>query len=168
MRLSRVLVLILATAVAACDKAAETPAATPPPAAAAAAAPAGIPAPPDVATVPADATRTKSGLAFKILKPGTGTIHPLITSTFVANYTGWTTDGKMFDSSVNRGTPLEMPLSNVIDGWKEGMQLMVIGEKRRFWIPESLAYQGQPGSPAGMLVFDIELLDIKPPKSDIK
>jgi len=77
------------------------------------------------------------------------------------HYTGWTTDGKMFDSSVTSGRPLEMPLARVIDGWKEGLRLMVIGEKRRFWIPEALAYQGQPGAPAGTLVFDIELLDIK-------
>jgi len=78
------------------------------------------------------------------------------------HYTGWTTDGQMFDSSVAKGgEPLTMPLTRVISGWTEGLQLMVIGEKRRFWIPENLAYQGQPGSPAGVLVFDIELLDIK-------
>ncbi|MEI6244013.1 MAG: FKBP-type peptidyl-prolyl cis-trans isomerase [Acidobacteriota bacterium] len=165
MRLSRVLVLILVTAlsgVAACSEpATEAPATNTPAASAPAPAPAAVPAPPDVAKPPADASTAKSGLAWKVLKAGTGTIHPTLKSTFVVHYTGWTTDGQMFDSSSLRGEPLEMPLARVIDGWKEGMQLMVIGEKRRFWIPEILAYQGQPGSPAGMLVFDIELLDIK-------
>jgi peptidylprolyl isomerase len=76
------------------------------------------------------------------------------------NYTGWTTDGKMFDSSVQRGEPATFSLNQVIPGWTEGLQMMVEGEKRRFWIPESLAYQGQPGQPAGMLVFDVELIRI--------
>jgi peptidylprolyl isomerase len=67
----------------------------------------------------------------------------------------------MFDSSVTSGRPLEMAVNRVIQGWREGLEMMVIGEKRRFWIPQDLAYQGQPGSPAGMLVFDVELLDIK-------
>ena len=69
----------------------------------------------------------------------------------------------MFDSSVTRGEPAEFPLSGVIKGWTEGVQLMVVGEKRRFWIPEGLAYgPSVPGSgrPGGMLVFDIELLEI--------
>jgi peptidylprolyl isomerase len=77
------------------------------------------------------------------------------------DYSGWTTDGKMFDSSLTRGEPAEFPLGGVIAGWTEGLQLMVKGEKRRFWIPEALAYKGAPGAPAGMLVFDVELLDIK-------
>ncbi len=76
------------------------------------------------------------------------------------HYSGWTTDGAGFDSSVKRGTPATFPLSRVIAGWTEGLQLMVEGEKRRFWIPESLAYKGRPGSPAGMLVFDVELISI--------
>ena len=63
------------------------------------------------------------------------------------HYTGWTTDGKMFDSSVVRGTPATFPLDRVIAGWTEGVPLMVVGEKRRFWIPQNLAYQGQPGMP---------------------
>jgi peptidylprolyl isomerase len=79
------------------------------------------------------------------------------------HYSGWTTDGKMFDSSVTRGKPTSFPLNRVIKGWTEGLQLMVIGEKTRFWIPEELAYKGKPGRPQGMLVFDVELLEIKPP-----
>jgi peptidylprolyl isomerase len=122
--------------------------------------PAGIPAPTDVAAAPADAEKTKSGLASKLLKKGTGTDHPSASSSVSVHYTGWTTDGKMFDSSVKRGTPATFRLNGVIPGWTEGLQLMVAGEKRRFWIPEELAYKGRKGPPAGMLVFDVELLEI--------
>ena len=77
------------------------------------------------------------------------------------HYTGWTTDGKMFDSSVMRGEPTSFPLDHVIKGWTEGVQLMVVGEKTRFWIPEKLAYKGQGGAPKGMLVFDVELISYR-------
>ena len=120
-----------------------------------------IPAPADVAEIPGDAQKTASGLASKVLKKGTGTAKPTKNDTVKVHYTGWTTDGKMFDSSVQRGEAAEFPLSGVIPGWTEGMQLMVVGEKRRFWIPKELAYNDRPGRPAGMLVFDVELLDIK-------
>jgi len=119
-----------------------------------------IPAPPDVAAPPADAVVTSSGLASKVLEPGTGSDHPLATDKVKVHYTGWTTDGKMFDSSVVRGKPALFPLDKVIAGWTEGVQLMVEGEKRRLWIPEKLAYAGRPDRPQGMLVFDVELLDI--------
>lgn len=118
-------------------------------------------APSDVAAPPADAEVTASGLASKVLKAGTGTEHPTATSTVNVHYTGWTTDGKRFDSSVERGETISFPLNRVIAGWTEGVQLMVVGEKRRFWIPEALAYQGRPGAPAGMLVFDVELFEIQ-------
>jgi FKBP-type peptidyl-prolyl cis-trans isomerase len=117
-----------------------------------------IPAPPDVASPPDDAEVTASGLATKVLEPGTGTEHPGAADLVEVHYTGWTTDGKMFDSSVVRGEPIGLPLNAVIAGWTEGVQLMVVGEKRRLWIPEDLAYGGAPGKPAGMLVFDVELL----------
>jgi len=120
-----------------------------------------IPAPPDVAAPPADATRTPSNLATKVLTPGKGSRHPRPNSRVTVHYTGWTTDGKMFDSSVQRGTPATFGLDQVIAGWTEGVQMMVEGEKRRFWIPESLAYQGAPGAPRGMLVFDVELIKIE-------
>jgi FKBP-type peptidyl-prolyl cis-trans isomerase len=122
--------------------------------------------PEDVAKPPATAKKTKSGLAYRVLTPGTGKEHPSATSHVSVNYSGWTTDGKMFDSSVTRGRPASFALDQVIPGWTEGVQLMVPGEKRRFWIPEDLAYKGRPGAPAGMLVFDIELVsirDAKPP-----
>ena len=117
-------------------------------------------APPDVAAPPPDAEKRPSGLASKVLTRGTGTRHPRPNSRVTVHYTGWTTDGQMFDSSVSRGEPITFGLDEVIAGWTEGVQLMVEGEKRRFWIPESLAYKGQPGSPAGMLVFDVELIKI--------
>ncbi|MGB5660341.1 MAG: FKBP-type peptidyl-prolyl cis-trans isomerase [Thermoanaerobaculia bacterium] len=120
-----------------------------------------IPAPPDVASAPADADVTDSGLASKVLEPGTGTEHPGAADIVKVHYTGWTTDGAVFDSSVSRGEPIGLPLNRVIAGWTEGVQLMVVGEKRRFWIPEELAYGGQPGRPAGMLVFDVELLSMQ-------
>lgn len=132
-------------------------------AAAAAAPPAGpaaIPAPEDVAAVPATAHTEASGLASRVLTAGTGTRHPASTSVVEVHYTGWTTDGHMFDSSVQRGSPAQFPLDHVIAGWTEGVQLMVEGETRRFWIPEGLAYQGRPGPPAGMLVFDVQLIHI--------
>ena len=119
-----------------------------------------IPAPSDVAAAPADAETTASGLASKVLEAGTGSTHPTGTSNVTVHYTGWTTDGRMFDSSVTRGQPATFPLNGVIRGWTEGVQFMVVGEKRRFWIPEELAYGGRR-DPRGMLVFDVELIAIQ-------
>lgn len=134
--------------------------------------------PADVAEAPKDATKTDSGLAYKVLSKGKGTEKPTKESTVTVNYSGWTTDGKMFDSSITRGKPATFPLGRVIKGWTEGLQLMVVGEKTRFWIPKDLAYGDQPGKPAGMLVFDVELIEIgakqanphggRPPKPSIK
>lgn len=129
------------------------------------AAPAGdIAAPADVAAAPADAEKTASGLASKVLTKGTGTEKPTAEDTVTVHYTGWETNGKMFDSSVKRGQPTSFALNQVIKGWTEGLQLMVVGEKRRFWIPADLAYGDtptRPGAPAGMLCFDVELISIK-------
>ena len=141
--MSAVRIAVLALALAACDTG-PTP-----------------PVPSDVAAVPADAQTTKSGLASRVLRAGTGTAHPNRNSTVTVHYSGWTTDGKMFDSSVKRGEPTTFALTQVIAGWTEGLQLMVVGEQRRFWIPEALAYRGVDGRPAGMLVFDVELIAIE-------
>jgi peptidylprolyl isomerase len=126
-------------------------------------------APPDVAAAPADAECTDSGLCSKVLAAGTGDQHPEAWDDVTVHYSGWTTDGALFDSSHKRGTPATFPLNRVIPGWTEGLQLMVVGEQRRFWIPVELAYNNMPGRPAGMLVFDVELLGIKdnpgPPKT---
>ena len=120
--------------------------------------------PEDVAAPPKSAKKTASGIAYRVLEHGTGKDHPTADSTVEVHYTGWTTDGKMFDSSVTRGNPAKFRLRNVIAGWTEGVQLMVVGDRTRFWIPGSLAYGDQPtrpGAPAGALVFDIQLLAIK-------
>ena len=117
-------------------------------------------APSDVQAPPKDAKKTPSGLAYKVVKAGTGKQHPTATSGVTVHYTGWTTDGKMFDSSVERGQPATFPLDRVIAGWTEGVQLMVEGDKMRFWIPENLAYKGQR-PPYGMLVFDVDLIKIE-------
>ena len=136
----------------------------------AAAAPVGppqIPAPADVAAAPADAQKSASGLASKVVTPGKGGEHPRAWDEVTVNYTGWTTDGKMFDSSLVARVPGQPPvpatfaLNGVIPGWTEGVQLMTEGEKRRFWIPEELAYKGQMGAPQGTLVFDVELLSVE-------
>ena len=117
-------------------------------------------APADVAAPPADAEKTASGLASKQLRAGDGGA-ARCNQRVTVHYTGWTTDGKAFDSSVARGKPATFPLNRVIAGWTEGLQLMTVGEERRFWIPQDLAYKGRPGPPAGMLVFDVELLEFK-------
>ena len=119
-----------------------------------------VPVPSDVAAPPSDAEKSSSGLASRVLTAGTGTIHPRVSNSVTVHYTGWTTEGEMFDSSVIRGRPSTFPLDTVIRGWIEGLQLMVVGEKRRFWIPENLAYRGTR-SPYGMLVFDVELFAIR-------
>lgn len=120
-----------------------------------------IPPPPDVAAPPPDSLKTTSGLSIKVLQKGTGTRHPRPGDRVVVHYTGWTTDGDMFDSSVRRGEPATFGVTEVIAGWTEALQRMVEGEKARVWIPENLAYGGEPGKPAGMLVFDVELIRIE-------
>ena len=116
-------------------------------------------APDDVAAPPEDAQTTETGLAYRVLQEGSGD-SPGEMDTVKVHYTGWTTDGEKFDSSVDRGRPAEFPLNRVIAGWTEGVGLMQEGAKWRLWIPEALAYKGAPGRPQGMLVFDVELLEI--------
>ena len=118
--------------------------------------------PPDVAKPPADAKKSEKGVFYKVLKQGKGGPHPTPDDTVRVNYTGWSTDGRMFDSSIVKGEPAEFNLRGVVAGWTEGIPLMSVGDKFRFWIPAELGYQGQPERPQGMLVFDVELLEIKP------
>jgi peptidylprolyl isomerase len=121
-------------------------------------------APDDVAGIPGDAMVTASGLGWRILVQGTGTRSPERTDTVRVHYTGWQTNGFMFDSShENDGPPIEFEVTRVIRGWTEALQLMVEGEERRLWIPANLAYEGVPNRPQGMLVFDVELLAIVTP-----
>lgn len=129
-----------------------------------------IPAPADVAAPPEAATTLPSGLVYQVLEPGEGDTHPTLSDTVTVDYTGWTTDGKMFDSSVVRGEPATFPLDRLIEGWQQAIPLMVVGEKARFWIPAELAYghSTRPGAPQGMLVFDIKLLAIHAPAEAVR
>ena len=118
-------------------------------------------APSDVAAVPSDAETTASGLATRMLKPGDGTTKPGPNSIVTVHYTGWTSAGKGFDSSISRGRPATLPLSKALPGWAEGIQLMSVGEERRMWVPQNLAFNGKPNRPTGMLVFDVELIGVR-------
>ena len=130
-----------------------------------------IETPANLNSIPTDAETTVTGLASNVLQAGTGTESPAAADTVTVHYSGWTTDGQLFDSSVQRGQTASFPLNRVIKGWTEGLQLMVVGEKRRFWIPAELAYGENAGGgrPSGMLVFDVELFEIQkapePPKT---
>lgn len=114
----------------------------------------------DVAAPPPSARDGGDGLRFCILRRGTSTARPTRESRVQVHYTGWTTDGQMFDSSHSRGEPLRFAVTEVIRGWTDSLLHMNVGQVRRVWIPEELAYRGAEGMPAGMLVFDIELVAI--------
>ena len=106
---------------------------------------------------------TESGLQYLQLQAGTGTVHPGPKTKVLAHYHGSLIDGTVFDSSVDRGQPLEFGLNQVIRGWTEGLQLMVEGEKVRLFIPSKLGYGNRPAGsiPAGsVLIFDVELIAI--------
>ena len=108
---------------------------------------------------------TPSGLQYEVITLGTGA-KPTLESNVEVNYEGKTIDGKVFDSSYERGTTTSFKLSNVISGWQEGLQLMPVGSKFRFYIPSELAY-GERGAgndiePNATLIFEVELLNIVP------
>lgn len=109
---------------------------------------------------------TASGLQYQVLKEGTG-VRPRATDTVNVNYAGTLLNGTEFDNSYKRGKPIEFPLNGVIRGWTEGLQLMPVGSKYKFFIPYNLAY-GFNGSgpipPGATLVFEVELLGVKPAK----
>ncbi|RBL88709.1 FKBP-type peptidyl-prolyl cis-trans isomerase [Chitinophaga flava] len=113
---------------------------------------------PGVVTLP-------SGLQYLILKAGTGT-KPTLNDKVKTHYHGTLIDGTVFDSSVERGEPISFPVSGVIKGWTEALQLMPVGSKWRLFIPADLAYgdrgAGPKIGPASALVFDVELLEIVP------
>jgi FKBP-type peptidyl-prolyl cis-trans isomerase len=109
-------------------------------------------------------TTTASGLQYEVLREGTGP-KPTAANTVKVHYHGTTIDGKVFDSSVDRGEPVEFPLNGVIAGWTEGVQLMSVGSKYKFYIPGNLAYgprppQGSGIAPNATLIFEVELLEI--------
>lgn len=106
---------------------------------------------------------TKSGLQYKVLSKGAGDEHPKASDRVRVHYHGTLIDGTVFDSSVDRGEPIEFSLNQVIRGWTEGLQLMVVGEKTRLFIPSELGYGNRPSGiiePGSVLIFDVELLGI--------
>ncbi|MEL4387830.1 FKBP-type peptidyl-prolyl cis-trans isomerase [Shewanella xiamenensis] len=106
---------------------------------------------------------TASGLQYQVLQQGSGTVHPKASDTVTVHYHGTLIDGTVFDSSVERGEPIAFPLDRVIKGWTEGVQLMVEGDKYRFFIPSELAYGNRSTGKIGggsVLIFDVELLKI--------
>jgi FKBP-type peptidyl-prolyl cis-trans isomerase len=107
---------------------------------------------------------TKSGLQYQAIKSGSGKT-PSLTSTVKVHYEGKLLDGKVFDSSIARGEPIEFPVNGVIPGWTEALQRMKVGDKWKLFIPPGLAY-GERGAgsdigPNELLVFEVELLDVK-------
>lgn len=119
------------------------------------------PIPEDVAEVPQNAERSKSGLAWRVLEKGTGKEHPAPASVVSIHYAGWTTDGKMVSSSFTALKPATFVVGDAMPGWREAIPMMVVGETRRLWIPQNLAFGGRPGYTEGMLVYDIQLVEIK-------
>jgi len=106
---------------------------------------------------------TASGLQFKRIIQGTGTTHPKASDSVKVHYHGTLIDGTVFDSSVDRNEPISFGLNQVISGWTEGLQLMVEGDKTRFFIPSHLAYGNRAAGkikPGSTLIFDVELLGI--------
>jgi peptidylprolyl isomerase len=111
-----------------------------------------------------DVLETTSGLQYQVLKKGEGDIHPNATTTVKVHYHGSLLDGTVFDSSVDRGEPISFPLNRVIAGWTEGVQLMVVGDKFKFFIPPRLGYGNSATgkiTPGSLLIFEVELLEIK-------
>jgi len=110
---------------------------------------------------------TGSGLQYKVLKEGSGA-QPKSSDTVTVNYRGTLMDGTEFDSSYKRGQPATFPVSGVIKGWTEALQLMKVGSKLQLFIPANLAYgeQGRPGiPPSSALIFEVELMDVKSPQA---
>lgn len=107
---------------------------------------------------------TATGLQYQVIKKGTGTTKPSANSTVEVHYHGSLLDGSVFDSSVERGESISFPLNRVIKGWTEGVQLMVEGDKYKFFIPSNLAYGNSATGkikPGSLLVFEVELLKIQ-------
>jgi len=107
---------------------------------------------------------TASGLQYLVLEQGDGTQHPSINSKVKVHYHGSLLDGTVFDSSVDRNEPISFGLKQVISGWTEGVQLMVVGDKFKFFIPSNLAYGNRAAgkiTPGSLLIFEVTLLEIR-------
>ncbi len=122
------------------------------------------PTPQDLTQAPPNATRTSSGLAYLVLKPGTGTLHPSVTSKVMAHFTAWRSDGRIFETTVMTNHPALVTVASAPLGLREAIDSMVVGEKARFWIPAALAFGEKPSNrfnPPGDLVYEIELLSVQ-------
>tara|TARA_R110002153_G_scaffold198011_1_gene351509 strand:+ start:438 stop:908 length:471 start_codon:yes stop_codon:yes gene_type:complete len=111
-----------------------------------------------------DVLETASGLQYQVLQKGEGSAHPSSSSTVKVHYHGMLLDGTVFDSSVERDAPISFPLNQVISGWTEGVQLMVVGDKFKFFIPAELGYGNRATgkiTPGSLLIFEVELLEIQ-------
>ncbi|MFT5677392.1 MAG: peptidylprolyl isomerase [Paraglaciecola sp.] len=111
-----------------------------------------------------DVIETASGLQYQVLQKGEGNASPSANSTVKVHYHGLLLDGTVFDSSVERDEPISFPLNQVIRGWTEGVQLMVVGDKFKFFIPSELGYGDRATgkiTPGSLLIFEVELLEIQ-------
>ncbi len=119
--------------------------------------------PPDLSGPPKNARRTASGLALRVLTPGRGVRRALPADRMRVRFTGWTSQGVLFESTELAGQPASVTRADVVQGVGEGLSLMQIGEKSRVWVPAALAFGEKPrrGRPAGNLVYDLELLAIE-------
>ena len=107
---------------------------------------------------------TASGLQYQVLTQGQGNVHPMASTKVKVHYHGTLLDGTVFDSSVERNEPISFGLNQVIKGWTEGLQLMIVGEKTRLFIPAELGYGNSAAGkipPGSLLIFDVELLAIE-------
>ena len=107
---------------------------------------------------------TASGLQYQVLQKGQGSEHPSASTTVKVHYHGMLLDGTVFDSSVDRGDPISFPLNQVIKGWTEGVQLMVVGDKFKFFIDSELGYGTRATgkiTSGSLLIFEVELLEIQ-------
>ncbi|MEZ4403077.1 MAG: FKBP-type peptidyl-prolyl cis-trans isomerase [Kofleriaceae bacterium] len=131
------------------------------------------PAPPaapplaELTTPPATARATPGGVRFELLATGKGTVHPGRGDRVEVRFTGWTADGRLFDSSIPGGTPIVATVDKFIPGWIEALTQMVAGDRARVWVPVELAFNHEPGRPPGPLVFELELVDVLPPRTPV-
>jgi FKBP-type peptidyl-prolyl cis-trans isomerase len=122
-----------------------------------------IPLPADATAAAQSARRTSSGLIHARIRSGKGDRRPTLEDTVEIAYAVWTEAGQLYDASASHGAPVEVRVDAALPGWTEALQLMRVGEKRRLWIPQHLAYRGQAGTPQGMVVCDLELVSFKAP-----